>query len=365
MLSSQCAPSNKAFSINEFDFDNLTKDIDNKIIKYTKYNYFSGVSTEVTQNFWEYYHAVDAEIVRVIDGDTVVVKFDDLKLAQEQSGAESHITENQINIRIPFIDTPEAYVVDPFVSASNKQKEKTPEEIQAIFDAQQAKIDEAKKAGDQKQVTVEEANLEILKNKLKINRIERTLSELDTEFAKSVLKVGKKVKLIADNWATRSYDRYVTHILYQDETSGQWKLYALELLKNGYTLPIINDTTVVAYNTYKKNEENEPNPSFELLATPYIANAYNYGFINQKGFYSPETVNKVNNILKEKYGIENVLNKRIEKPDDLVVFYSEHGKSFSSAREFFMLPSNPEFGGLETRKNYYKLNGISKIKNVN
>ncbi|APJ38761.1 hypothetical protein BLA55_03965 [Mycoplasmopsis pullorum] len=139
MLSSQCAPSNKAFSINEFDFDNLTKDIDNKIIKYTKYNYFSGVSTEVTQNFWEYYHAVDAEIVRVIDGDTVVVKFDDLKLAQEQSGAESHITENQINIRIPFIDTPEAYVVDPFVSASNKQKEKTPEEIQAIFDAQQAK----------------------------------------------------------------------------------------------------------------------------------------------------------------------------------------------------------------------------------
>ncbi|TNK93176.1 hypothetical protein C4M83_00890, partial [Mycoplasmopsis pullorum] len=102
MLSSQCTSSNKAFSINEFDFDNLTKDIDNKVIKYTKYNYFSGVSTEVTQNFWEYYHAVDAEIVKVIDGDTVVVKFDDLKLAQEQSGAESNITENQINIRIPF-----------------------------------------------------------------------------------------------------------------------------------------------------------------------------------------------------------------------------------------------------------------------
>ncbi|VEU70158.1 hypothetical protein [Mycoplasmopsis glycophila] len=331
-----------------------------KNITYSVFDPWTSKETEVTKTFWEFYKAVDATISHVIDGDTVKVTFESIEKANEQAGKSNAFSTQELNIRIPFIDTPEAYVITEFVLAENRKQEEKPQaEIDQIFKNLENEIAQAKSSGDNNTAQQKTAKLNDLRNKLEINRVERSLSHFDTEYARKLLPVGKKVKLISDNWADKSYERSVAHILFQDETTNQWKLFSLEMLKNGYTLPRLTNTEVSNYKKQTElDSEQENSDSFGALVMPYIVNAFNYGIKQQKGFYSQEVFESI----KSKY--PNSISSRISTPLELSKFYGEHGNIYSDSKDFLMLPDESEFRSLKTNSNFYKINGIFKISQI-
>ncbi|QIW62221.1 hypothetical protein [Mycoplasmopsis gallinacea] len=338
----------KTIEINDKYFDTLSENFDKTytITSFDPYN--EEVKTTTQKDFWTHYKAVEGTVTRVTDGDTVKVTLNAEELQKAKELTNNLITDSAISLRIPFIDTPEAYTVDPFAASPKSPNEKSPEEIKQIFDEKEAEIARLKSEGNEEYKN-KQAELDLLKEKLKINRIEKSLSELDTEFAKSLL-LNKKVRMISSNWGDKSYNRNVAHIFYQDETTGKWKLFSLEVLKNGYSLPRLTDSEIKGYLSTKDSEDPK---LINTLLLPYIANAFNYGYKKGLGFYSDKTFE----ILKEKF--PNDINKKISSPDDLVKYYGEHGNIYSDAKEFFQLPGSSGFSELKSEDNYYKLNKIN------
>ncbi|MCY2903024.1 thermonuclease family protein [Mycoplasmopsis arginini] len=165
---------------------------------------------------------------------------------------------------------------------------------------------------------------------------EKKLSHIDTEYVHNVLKPGTKVRLISDNWTDGSYDRKIAYLFFGE---GFKKNFSIDMLANGWTLPRINNNDLIAFISDFNNVDKSSVKSYLL---PFVARAFNHGYINKKGFYVNEGVNITLN--------NKQINIKFNLPMDLAKEYIAHGSTLMSDAYQFLYPFNiekknrPKFG---------------------
>ncbi|AZZ65429.1 hypothetical protein DMC14_001320 [Metamycoplasma phocicerebrale] len=274
---------NKTYSIDIKDIDNVGTMFDRNI-KYSEYNKITGEETEKTTTLWEYFSLVEGNIAKVSDGDTINIKV--------TKGSPNGIIKigQLIKIRIPLIDTLEENTED-------------------------------------------------------VTEREKNLAHLDSEYARSILPIGSKVRLISDDgWINKSYDRSVGYLFYGD---GYKKNFSISMLANGWTLPRFNERVLKSF-MFEYNKKDKSLVSDYLL--PFVAHAFNEGFINKKGFYNSNGVNIKLNGKKT--------NIKFKNPQALSKEYLSHGETLILDGYRIMYPSyisrsywNPKMNIYEFLKN--------------
>ncbi|TPR54650.1 thermonuclease family protein [Metamycoplasma neophronis] len=174
---------------------------------------------------WEYFHAVEAEVTHLADGDTITVRVikQPVKLPTE---AQAVVVPETMSIRIANIDTLE-------------------------------------------------------ENTNNVSERESSLAKMDHAFADSLV-LGQRVKLISSNWTTKSYNRFVANVFFGENYS---KNFGIEMLANGYTLARLN---TIDFNSFKYGYQNKTlleNPNISSFLMPYLAYAINSAAYEKKGFY--------------------------------------------------------------------------------
>ncbi|WP_369085723.1 hypothetical protein AB5V95_02060 [Metamycoplasma spumans] len=174
---------------------------------------------------WDYFHAVEGEIISTADGDTITIRVTKQpnKLPSEKNPV---VVDEVMRLRISNIDTLE---------------ENTP----GVSDR------------------------------------EKSLAAIDHEFADSLV-LNQKVRVISQNWSNKTYDRHVANVFFGKDYQRN---FGVEMLANGYTLARLDR---IDYGIFlAKYEENRlfSDPDIRSLLMPYLAYAINDGYENKKGFY--------------------------------------------------------------------------------
>lgn len=188
---------------------------------------------EYTETYWDWFHSMEGEITKVVDGDTVYAKI--TKLPKEIGNYKTTFKVGDIiKLRIPSIDTFEEHVpgqeVDP---------------------------------------------------------IEKAYALRDHAFAESLIPVGTKVRMVSPNWSSKTYDRYVADLFFGENFERN---FSTEMLAGGYTLPRLpwNHEYLASF---RANYNKKIKEMFTDLILPYLAYAFNDGIAKKRGFYEKDFKN--------------------------------------------------------------------------
>lgn len=155
---------------------------------------------------------------------------------------------------------------------------------------------------------------------------EKKLSNLDSKFVETILRPGTKVRLLSDNWTNGSYNRKVAYLFFGE---NYHKNFSIEMLSNGWTLPRISQTD---FKTFKIDYNNVEKTTVLSYLLPYVARAFNDGYMNKKGFYVEEGVNITLS--------GTPTNIKFKLPMDLSKEYIAHGSTLMSDAYQFLHPHN-------------------------
>ena len=183
---------------------------------------------EYTETYWDWFHSMEGEITKVVDGDTVYAKI--TKLPKKIGNYETTFkVGNIIKLRIPSIDTLEEHV-------PNKE----------------------------------------------VDPIEKAYALRDHAFAESLLPVGTKVRMVSPNWANKTYDRYLADLFFGENFERN---FSTEMLAGGYTLPRLpwNGEYLASF---RSNYNHKIKETYTDLILPYLAYAFNDGIAKKRGFYN-------------------------------------------------------------------------------
>lgn len=184
-----------------------------------------------TTTLWELFQYLEGEVVRVTDGDTLVIRITKQPYAREGTNPPADLQiGTEISVRIPFIDTLEEHT-----------------------------------HGDNT-----------------VDPEEKRLALQDHEFAEKLLPVGTKVRLVSDNWSNKTYNRYTAAVFFGE---GYQRNFSTEMLAGGYTLPRLANDVGGRFRTYFKMDVKASVSSYIL---PFLAYAYNEGVHEKRGFYQSE-----------------------------------------------------------------------------
>ncbi|AXE60557.1 hypothetical protein DA803_00380 [[Mycoplasma] phocae] len=237
------------------DFHNVGKIFDTKV----KYNIRKdGIRVPVEQTLWEYFNYAEGEIVNLADGDTMTVRI--TQQPKILPNGSTITLSNTIKIRIPLIDTLE-------------------------------------------------------ENTSNVGEEEKRLAHIDSEYARSMLPVGAKVRMISKNWNDKSYDRVVASVFFGENFTRN---FAIEMLAAGYTLAKIEKVNVIDFLADYNKPEDEARELYSYTI-PYAAYAINYGILNKKGFYGEP--------------------HNFKDPYVLASKYLEHGEALINSSLFILHPS--------------------------
>ena len=188
---------------------------------------------EYTETYWDWFHSMEGEITKVVDGDTVYAKI--TKLPKEIGNYKTTFKVGDIiKLRIPSIDTFEEHVpgqeVDP---------------------------------------------------------VEKAYALRDHAFAESLIPVGTKVRMVSPNWSSKTYDRYVADLFFGENFERN---FSTEMLAGGYTLPRLpwNHEYLTSF---RANYNKKIKEMFTDLILPYLAYAFNDGIAKKRGFYEKDFKN--------------------------------------------------------------------------
>lgn len=210
-------------------FDNKTKVVDK-----------NGVEHEVT--LWDYFHAIEGEIISTADGDTVTIK----------------VTKQPK--QLPY--------------------EKTPVVVNDVMSLRISNID-----------TLEE-------NTAKVSERERKLAEIDHAFADGLI-LNKTVRVISSNWGNQSYNRYIANVFYGDNFERN---FGVDMLHNGYTLARLDKVDLSIFESKYESGRLISDPDIRSLLMPYLAFAINDAYQSKRGFYNAPTNIKNPIALSREYG---------------------------------------------------------------
>lgn len=183
---------------------------------------------EYTETYWDWFHSMEGEITKVVDGDTVYAKI--TKLPKKIGNYETTFKVGDIiKLRIPSIDTLEEHV-------PNKE----------------------------------------------VDPIEKAYALRDHAFAESLLPVGTKVRMVSPNWANKTYDRYLADLFFGENFERN---FSTEMLAGGYTLPRLpwNGEYLASF---RSNYNHKIKETYTDLILPYLAYAFNDGIAKKRGFYN-------------------------------------------------------------------------------
>ncbi len=238
-----------------------------------------GYIVKIKRTLWEKFNYIEAKIKNVVDGDTI-----SLEVTQppriSYNGKEISIP-SEIKIRIPMIDTLEEH------TSGVKEREKS-------------------------------------------------LAHIDSNYARKLLPVGTKVRVVSENWTNKTYNRHVGSIFFGEKYE---KNFAIEMLAAGYTLARIPEEAINDFTySYKDPFDNDKNLYSYLL--PYAAYAMNDAIINKRGFYGEFELSGK----KEQFN----------GPYDFAKEYLEHGEEIISASRFIMHPKLWRGVKSDAENNIYK-----------
>lgn len=183
---------------------------------------------EYTETYWDWFHSMEGEITKVVDGDTVYAKI--TKLPKKIGNYETTFKVGDIiKLRIPSIDTLEEHV-------PNKE----------------------------------------------VDPIEKAYALRDHAFAESLIPVGTKVRMVSPNWANKTYDRYLADLFFGENFERN---FSTEMLAGGYTLPRLpwNGEYLASF---RSNYNHKIKETYTDLILPYLAYAFNDGIAKKRGFYN-------------------------------------------------------------------------------
>ncbi|MBN0970650.1 thermonuclease family protein [Mycoplasma phocoeninasale] len=237
------------------DYKNVGRIFDNEVSYRIRKD---GQRITVKQSLWEYFNYIEGEIVSLADGDTMTVR-----VTQQPKVLPNGRTinlPNIIRIRIPLIDTLE---------------ENTPN----------------------------------------VGEEEKALAHIDSEYARGLLPVGTKVRVISKNWTDKTYDRVVGSVFFGENFARN---FAIEMLAAGYTLARISTEDINDFIADYNKPEGQPRNLYSYTL-PYAAYAINYGILNKKGFYGEP--------------------HNFKDPYVLASKYQEHGSDLIDSSLFILHPS--------------------------
>ncbi|ENY68596.1 Hypothetical protein, predicted lipoprotein [Metamycoplasma auris 15026] len=236
------------------------------------------------RSFWEKFFAIEGVVDSVVDGDTLYVKVTNGKLHNKQHFNNGEI----IKIRIPMIDTLEEYD-----KASPK---------------------------------------------------ERALASIDSAFAKKMVPVGTKVRVITENWANKSHDRVIGYVFFGNNFEKEWDI---EMLRNGLALPRVQESAFKNF-LFDYDDKIKSSPASYLI--PYVAKAFNEGWLQKRGFYK-KGGNDINLNGKKK-------SIKFKNPEEFATAYEAHGKALiNDAYRFFyptVLPKGVHSIFKNDKNNFYE-----------
>ena len=183
---------------------------------------------EYTETYWDWFHSMEGEITKVVDGDTVYARI--TKLPKKIGNYSTTFKVGQIiKLRIPSIDTLEEHV-------PNKE----------------------------------------------VDPVEKAYALRDHAFAESLLPVGTKVRMVSPNWANKTYDRYLADLFFGENFERN---FSTEMLAGGYTLPRLpwNGEYLASF---RSNYNRKVKETYTDLILPYLAYAFNDGIAKKRGFYN-------------------------------------------------------------------------------
>lgn len=183
---------------------------------------------EYTETYWDWFHSMEGEITKVVDGDTVCARI--TKLPKKIGNYSTTFEVGQIiKLRIPSIDTLEEHV-------PNKE----------------------------------------------VDPVEKAYALRDHAFAESLLPVGTKVRMVSPNWANKTYDRYLADLFFGENFERN---FSTEMLAGGYTLPRLpwNGEYLASF---RSNYNRKVKETYTDLILPYLAYAFNDGIAKKRGFYN-------------------------------------------------------------------------------
>lgn len=183
---------------------------------------------EYTETYWDWFHSMEGEITKVVDGDTVYARI--TKLPKTIGNYSTTFKVGQIiKLRIPSIDTLEEHV-------PNKE----------------------------------------------VDPVEKAYALRDHAFAESLLPVGTKVRMVSPNWANKTYDRYLADLFFGENFERN---FSTEMLAGGYTLPRLpwNGEYLASF---RSNYNRKVKETYTDLILPYLAYAFNDGIAKKRGFYN-------------------------------------------------------------------------------
>lgn len=188
---------------------------------------------EYTETYWDWFHSMEGEITKVVDGDTVYARI--TKLPKKIGNYSTTFKVGQIiKLRIPSIDTLEEHV-------PNKE----------------------------------------------VDPVEKAYALRDHAFAESLLPVGTKVRMVSPNWANKTYDRYLADLFFGENFERN---FSTEMLAGGYTLPRLpwNGEYLASF---RSNYNRKVKETYTDLILPYLAYAFNDGIAKKRGFYEKDFKN--------------------------------------------------------------------------
>lgn len=181
---------NSTFSVEKEDIDKVGNIFDQKVDITRIKNLETREEETVNISLWEVYSAIDAEIVKIYDGDTMLVR-----VLEKNERTTAFNVGDEIKIRIALIDTLEQNVRD-------------------------------------------------------VTEREKKLAHLDSEYVESILPANTRVRIISENWSDGSYDRKIGYLFFGENYEQN---FSINMLANGWTLPRINNNELKNFITdYEK-----------------------------------------------------------------------------------------------------------------
>ncbi|MCV3753465.1 hypothetical protein OF364_01375 [Mycoplasma enhydrae] len=270
---------NDTYPIKIQDIDKVGTMFDQQIT-YSEFDKVAGTEKEVTKTLWEYFSFIEGEVLKVSDGDTLSIKV----TKGNPNGKPKK--DEVIKVRIPLIDTLEENTKD-------------------------------------------------------VKEREKNLAHLDSNYARSILPNGTKVRLISeDGWVNLSYDRHVGYLFFGENFQ---KNFSIDMLSNGWTLPRFNDSALKDF-IGDFNKKDKKNIISYLL--PFAAHAFNKGYLENKGFYNK---NGVDIELEGKK-----VNIKINNPIELAKEYVSHGETLINTAYKIMYPSQIPKQYFDPQNNIYE-----------
>ncbi|AZG68398.1 hypothetical protein [Mycoplasma struthionis] len=214
-----------SYPVDFSDYKHVGKVFDQEVKQRIRNDSGEIVSRQI--KLWDLFNYAEGEITRIADGDTVRVRI----TKQPKAVASGRIEiPDEISIRIPMIDTLE---------------ENTPSATPR----------------------------------------ERGLAKMDSDYAKSMLPLGTRVRVVAENWASKSYNRFVAYVFFGDNFERN---FGIEMLAAGYTLARLDGNEAFAFSNDLDLPQENAKPIRSYLL-PYAAYAFNEGILEKRGFYGAPT----------------------------------------------------------------------------